>query len=89
MKELMLRAERLANERGVFARRRGWAEFMTVKAALNLAIAVWEVEGKRRKAGSQMDHPQVTPQVRRTRFTVAAGAFVLAVAAVELLTGNG
>ena len=52
MKELLLRAEQLANERVVFARRRGWEGFMTIKAALNLAIAVWEVEGKRRKAGS-------------------------------------
>lgn len=52
-KRLLLEAEELAKERGVFARRQGWEGFMTIKAALKLAIAVWKAEGERRKAGSR------------------------------------
>lgn len=48
---LLLEAERLAQERKVFAQRRGNEGYMTIKAALSLAIAVWEVEGERRRAG--------------------------------------
>ena len=44
---LLDRAEQLAKERGVFARRRGYEGYYTIAAALELAIAVWDVENRR------------------------------------------
>ena len=50
--QLLLRAEDLAQNRGIIAKRRGNEGYETIKAALELAIAVWEVEARRRLAGN-------------------------------------
>lgn len=48
---LLIDAERLAQDRRVFAQRRGYEGYETLRAALALAVAVWRVEGERRVAG--------------------------------------
>jgi hypothetical protein len=47
---LLDEAEVKANERRIFARRRGSEGYYTIQAALQLAIAVWGVESTRRDA---------------------------------------
>lgn len=44
---LLEEAERLAQARGIYERRRGTEGYYTIGAALQLAIAVWKVEGER------------------------------------------
>lgn len=48
---LLEEAERLAKERGVFARCRGRQGYDTLRAALDLSVAVWNIEGRRRVVG--------------------------------------
>ena len=47
---LLDQAEDAANDRRIFARRRGSEGYYTIQAALQLAIAVWGVEETRRNA---------------------------------------
>lgn len=49
---LLDRAEELAQQRGVFERRREYHGYYTIEAALILAIAVWEVDAGRENTKS-------------------------------------
>ena len=50
---LLDEAEDAAQERRVFARRRGFEGYYTIEAALKLATAVWAVEADRRNADTR------------------------------------
>ncbi len=44
---LLRQAQDLAQERGIFRRRRKYHSYYTLEAALKLAIVVWKAEGER------------------------------------------
>ena len=50
LRDILDEAEVKANDRRIFARRRGSEGYYSVQAALQLAIAVWGVESTRRDA---------------------------------------
>ena len=53
LRELLARAENAARDVRIFARDRGASSYETIKAALDLAIAVWGEENNRRVAGQK------------------------------------
>lgn len=51
LKRSLNNAKAAAKEREIYSQSKGYESYFTIKAALDLAVAVWEEEKKRRKAG--------------------------------------